>query len=346
MSKANVLRLDKAFTLVEVLVAIAVLAILTGIILLAINSTQRAISLAAGSLSAFAEARFANDTLTSKIGQATLNTYWDYDSPIQPTKYQRTSELQFCCGTTGNALFSSSQLFSPAASFPTGCVFFEAPLGVTQSINYNGLETVMNACGYYIQFSSDSSDMPSFLSSLVAPRYRFRLKEWQPPSDNFTLYAKTSGNSAYDATDWINLTSNARTIAENVVALVILPRLSTQEDPTGATLSPNYFYDSRTTATTTPSNTQKNQLPPLIQVIMVAIDEPSAVKLAAKNGSAMPNLFPPQIFTDSTKLEADLTAFEGILAASPGNATGNTIPLNYIVMNSVVSIHSSKWSAF
>jgi uncharacterized protein (TIGR02599 family) len=124
--------------------------------------------------------------------------------------------------------------------------------------------------------------------------------------------------------------------------LIILPKLSTAEDPTGAKLSPDFSYDSRSTA----DSSKTNQLPPLVQVIMVAIDEPSAIKLAAKNGTAMPKLIPTSLFTNSANLQQDLDTLEKILTATPGNATGNTIPLNYIVMNSDVSIHAAKWSAY
>src|SRR5262249_30171413 len=111
-------------------------------------------------------------------------------------------------------------------------------------------------------------------------------------------------------------------------------------------LSPDYFYDSRTTAK--PDSTWRNQLPPLVQVIMVAIDEPSAIRLAAASGGAVPNLFPtsPKLFTQSANLQQDLATLESILAAKPGNTAGNRIPLNYIVMDSNVNIPSAKWSAF
>lgn len=332
-------RLQSGFTLAEIMVATTILVIVMSILLQAISSMQKVTSVSTGTLVSFQEARFAYGEITRKLSKATLNTYWDYDSTTTPTKYQRASELHFFCGATGGyALFNSDP------SYPTHCLFFEAPLGKAQSSSYRGLDDLLNACGFYVQFGGDSN-MPSFLSSLVPQRWRFRLLEWQPPSEKLNIYAFTSGNPAYDLTGWIDLAASgsSRVLADNVVALIVLPKLSRQEDPSGAQLSANYAYDSRAPAATNPG---RNQLPPLVQVVMVAIDEPSAAKLAKRNGSAMPPLIPGSLFKNSAQLQADLAALESILSAAPGNAAGNTMPLNYIVMNSDVSIHASKWSAF
>jgi len=101
-----------------------------------------------------------------------------------------------------------------------------------------------------------------------------------------------------------------------------------------------------------------NQLPPLVKVVMVAIDDASGARLAAKYSSAtstsppdLGNLItstaalfqkPAQLFTGTT--ESDLQLFEDILNASPGNKAGNTVKCNYYVFQSDVIIRGAKWT--
>src|SRR5207249_4696774 len=97
-----------------------------------------------------------------------------------------------------------------------------------------------------------------------AERYRFRLMELMEPSDTLTLYTYTSGltgttpkNSTYTGSEWFKTplglpaaTRPARALAENIVALVILPKLSLADQAAGvppytdASLAPAYLYDS------------------------------------------------------------------------------------------------------
>jgi uncharacterized protein (TIGR02599 family) len=87
-------------------------------------------------------------------------------------------------------------------------------------------------------------------------------------------------------------------MAENIVGLIILPKLaerdrrtpSGQADPKALELAPNYEFDSwRVLAggTATPvgitganaasdNRARDNLLPPIVQIVMIAIDEPSA----------------------------------------------------------------------
>jgi uncharacterized protein (TIGR02599 family) len=71
-------------------------------------------------------------------------------------------------------------------------------------------------------------------------------------------------------------------LADNIIALIILPKLA-PADRTGSTdyikdLSPNYLYDSWRILAQDPSSISRsarfNQLPPIVQVTMIAIDEP------------------------------------------------------------------------
>jgi uncharacterized protein (TIGR02599 family) len=316
-------RPSNAFTLLELMLAMTVLVLLMVLIMQVVGFTQKVTTLVSGQLQSFQEARIGFERLARKLPQATLNTYWDYDNPTNPTKYQRNSELQFLCGPTGNSLFSG--LLDPQKN-PSHALFFEAPIGFFKSSNYSGMETLLNACGYYIQFGSDAAQKPfSQYPSLIRERWRFRLMEWLPPSESLAIYKKTNANPSYNASDWIDLTATetVHPLADNVVALIVLPKLSPSEDSTGTQLSSDYCYDSRTSVT---SDVRKNQLPPLVQIVMVAIDEPSATRLAALYGSTMPPLVPATLFQTSSKFQEDLDTLESILKAAPGNAAGNSIP--------------------
>src|SRR5207244_2432555 len=98
-------------------------------------------------------------------------------------------------------------------------------------------------------------------------------------------------------------------LAENIVALVLLPRLAAAEEKEREKLgkpmlAAKYRYDS-TTSNADPEINPKNQLPPVVQVTMVAIDEASAIRLADRFGTGAPNLQTSTLFQDATKLEDD-----------------------------------------
>ncbi len=131
------------------------------------------------------------------------------------------------------------------------------------------------------------------------------------------------------------------TLAENVIALIVLPKTS-QNDITssGSPLAPLYEYNSRDA--TNPGN--YNQLPPVIQVIMVVIDESSAVKLG--NSATPPaNFGLDALFQDASKLDDDLRALQNNLSATPNNAAGNTIPLRFEIFHTEVGVPGAKWNA-
>ncbi len=113
-----------------------------------------------------------------------------------------------------------------------------------------------------------------------------------------------------------------RVLAENVIALIILPKRSVNDTPAGATeLAPNFSYDSRLYQTKPGDSLAmltRNQLPPLVQVTMVAIDEKSAARLESRaaSASAPPDLGLGELFKtsgDGTQLTKDLATLEDTL---------------------------------
>ncbi len=343
-----------AFTLVELLVGMALLSMLVVLLLGITNETAGITQRAGAKIEQFRAARTAFETITRRLSQATLNTYWDYDDASAPTRYLRQSELRFISGP-GVAGDASS---SPPR--PTHSVFFQAPLGfVSDSPAFGGLESLLNTWGYYIEFDGDTASRPDFLTPSISPlRYRYRLMELMEPSDQMTLYQYTSGRnslgllkcSLYKTREWFTNPlanrSNSHVLAENIIALVILPKLSGQEDSTGTKLSPDYSYDSSKTdkndsAVVNADTNWKNQLPPVLQVTMVAVDETSFKRL--QSGTAAPALGLDSLFKVAGSLTdpaqngyaKDLKTLEATLQSQK---------LNYRIFTSNVIVKAAKWS--
>jgi len=341
------------FTLVELLVSMAILTLLVLMLASMIDATRRTWSYTSSKVEQFRDAREAFESITRKLSQATLNTYWDYDNPAAPTKYQRQSELRFISGNA-TALTGSS-------NSPTHAVFFQAPLGYVSSgsaaTSYSTLDNLLNTWGYFIEFADDSLSRPSFITAQVTPyRSRFRLMELMEPSDTLTLYNFTSGtngtgqfkNSIYTGHDWfttpLGLSARpVRVLAENILALVILPKLSSADQAAGgytdSSLAPTYLYDTTATASD-PNLNPKNQLPPVVQVTLVALDEASYNRYQA--GTAMPDLVAglfqaPGDTTNSSNpgYAKDMQTLETTLRANK---------LNYRIFTTNVSLKAAKWS--
>lgn len=325
----------RGFTLVEVLASCAVLAILLTVLLSMTAEVQKTSRLTQGKTEQFREARVAFETITRRLSQATLNTYWNYDSPTNPTKYIRQSELRFKCA-------NFSIMLPPGAESTTHGICFQAPFGFTNdSSAYGGMESMVNTWGYYIEFGSDANLRPPVLGTVGVPeRRRFRLFEMMEPAENLTIYKHTSGNPFYNGMDWFRtpLTQtnrSSRVLADNIVALIFLPK-----DPTDLALSSDYGYDSSPNSNASDETSKEHQLPAYIQVTMVAIDEQSAARLAANYGNNMPSMIKPQWFTDTSKYEEDLDWLRQQLSGKWDSKER----VNYRIFNSNVALRGAKWS--
>ena len=281
---------------------------------------------------AFQGARQAFENITRSLSQATLNTYYDYfDStgraPRDPAyagadHYGRQSELHFI---SGKALVPGQVTHS---------VFFQTPAGYANDAQYQNMGTLLNACGYYVVRGPDTL-RPPFLDSLPnapANNTRFRLMQFLQPSEQLTVYNAPSDASWFKSP----LAGNSPPVEQltaNVIALVALPRLSTSDAAqSGDLLSPDYEYDSRNAGSSgaTQSLTH-NQLPALIEIIMVAIDEESARRLEEQNLQ-----LPSALFTQAEMIEGDLARLEDFL---------NQNRLVYRAFRTMVPLRNSKWSS-
>jgi len=366
-----------------------------------------------------------------------------------PVTYGRRSGLAFTSGpmtySQGTPLASQSTN-NPVR--PTHGVFFTAPLGIcdiSQQSPYstyfpaasdrNLMNNALNIWGYYVEANWDKTT-PGFIAHLqtstgqpmVPYRWRSRLMELRVPTEGMNLYDPTNTipstawfttplASAYSNSQTANQSaqtsggdSTVRVLAENVIALVLMPKLSKNDEenlssgagsPTGTPLPwqlcPWYIYDSTmslslppgspsiianpgvTTTTNTNYVNPKNQLPPVIEVTMVAIDERSAKKLVDKYGGVSVNngstngdaLFwletagqkcvPPISFTslftnqaaDPVGTSANGTPLEGPVGAigTVADSDLNSLEqilihegLTYRVFTSNVTVRGAKWS--
>jgi len=390
-------------TLLEMLVSVAILLILMTIIFQITQLVSQAWKKTAQNTSAMQQARVAFERMTRNISQATLNGYYDYmDSSGHfvgtpgytppSTAYGRQSQLEFMSGN-GPVGWTTFLPASAKAKQITHAIFFQAPLGVTSPGNatsYGNLNSLLNACGYFVIYGQDMF-CPGFFSSITnAPRSenRYRLMEYLQPSDYLNIYTTGAINTAGGSIPgWISTgipdltqpqttTISVRPIASNIVALIIMPEVFAQGSTLGAEQNttyvysptslppsglPNYNYDSAyspgpDTLTSNPQWPTANQLPPLVKVIMVAIDEPSAIKLEAANpgftASTPPNLIPSTMFQFPTSLytvggtEGDLDKLQDILNASNtggNNPPINKIKLNYYIFQTDVVLRGAKW---
>ncbi|MEQ1840764.1 MAG: prepilin-type N-terminal cleavage/methylation domain-containing protein, partial [Verrucomicrobiales bacterium] len=67
----------RAFSLIELMVAMGILSILMLMMTVLLDQVQKSWRYSESRISQFREARVAFDLMTKNIGQASLNTYWD-----------------------------------------------------------------------------------------------------------------------------------------------------------------------------------------------------------------------------------------------------------------------------
>jgi uncharacterized protein (TIGR02599 family) len=357
----------RGFTLVELMVSMTVLSLILVLMFQITSNTSKLWQHTRARIDAFQAGREAYETVTANLSQAMLNTYWDYadkdgkarsdlktDADKQnfiPKNYVRQSDLQFTSGPSSTLLATATGLTGDRTS--TDAVFFQAPLGVTNTPN--GLANLLNATGYFIQFSDDTNERPKFLqsSNVIPTRYRYRLMELRQATEKFSLYADTakSTSNTFQSKKWfldaLNLDPDTRhTVAENVIALILLPKRSPNDKPSGSappTLAPDYNYDSRlyeSKLSDPYAKISRNQLPPMVQVTMVVVDEKSIQRLAAQSGGASSTppvelKVPAGSFTTESAYESDLAALEKQLVDKH---------IDYRVFSTNVSILQAKWS--
>lgn len=327
------------FTLAEMLVSFAVMLILLLVVSAMVNRTSTIWAYTRGKIEQFREARDAFDLLTRHISEATLNTYYDYEDDQQRTRtaatsttfvpktYARQSELRFLSG--------------PQIHGESHAIFFQTPAGRLDSNAVNRTSSALNTIGFFIQYGDDKAFLPPFAQE----RTRFRLMELIEPSDKLTLYTYTSGAASETdrvSTKWFTAPLSAtpapvNIAAENIIALALLPKLSPADQAAGnytdTSLAPDYTYDS-TERKEDPRLNPRNQLPVIVQVTMIAIDEASALRIGDTGLQSIRNELKDR-FKKASEYTDDLKHTEYYLAKNH---------IAYQVFSSNIALKNAKWS--
>ena len=384
----------KGFSLVEMMVSIAVLAMLLVLVLQMLEQMQRTWKTTRHNVTEFKSARSGFEEMSRRLSQATLNSYWGYKYGTLSrngvsVRYGQAvipeSELHFVSGPA-NILFGSEKPRN-GASRTTHAVFFQAPFGIcfdadkkdSTRLEFEQLNRLLNAWGYLVEFNTDALDRPRFLSQLNnAPtiRPRYRLMEFRQPTEYLQVYRTNKGeglrdlntqtrgdyykwftdglfgvNSEYnavaDAPEGKSFFRTLRPVAENIIGMILQPRESAVEESKQqkVALAPEYLYDSRrwqwSRNTTLPiSKKSRHQVPPILDVTFIAVDDASFSNFASRKGikesADDPKLIEDTLFVRAENYDLDMLALQTKLDKEK---------LDYRVFTSSIRMRESKWTS-
>jgi uncharacterized protein (TIGR02599 family) len=385
-------RKSPGFSLIELLVSVAVLSLVMVLVFQMLEKTQVTFKKARDTVSEFKDARNGFDAITRRLSQATLNTFWQVtnNSSGVATKFQRESDLHFVSGPARSVMGSP-----PANSGErvTQCMFFQAPTGYTETIStntttantlkYGNFSNLLNAWGYFVEFGDDRVDRPAYLNSLdnaPKPRVRYRLMEYSQVTEGLQVYAeqlrsKTAGQSPAVLNRWFlnesrygvnspnnytvntsdqeatGLVRSTRMIAENIIALLILPADSLSIEYRDK-LAPNYYYDTRAWQSSNSGQAggsvnllkTRHVLPPIVDVTMVAVDEADFKRVAQINAidsiSGFASVdFTKNLFTTASNYDRDLDTLRKTLSE-------RTPEIKFRIFRASVRLREAKWGGF
>ena len=324
-------RARTAFTLLEVMVVTVILVLMMMVLFQVMTVITSTWTQSTQRVDAFQGARLAFDRVTRMLSQATLNVYWDYDDPNKPTVYRRQSELQFFVTQTGANGFPGA---NPGAGTGHG-VFFQVPIGATAKTDrpdYRPLSQMLSAAGFSVRWTGDKDIRPPFIKG--PEKFRFRLMQYRGLSEKLGIYKDTSIGAPNATPKWIQDLEMAP-LADNIVWLAIHPRLSAIEDPEGDDLTGDYTYDSRKDADRIPQPISANQLPPTVQVTMIAIDEKTAMRLPNKGYDALLVEAYQGTLADVKDYQKDLDRISQRLTEAR---------INFRIFSTTVQLRESSWS--
>jgi len=158
----------KGFTLVEVLIATAIILIVIVVLLQVVTSMSSLLQKSTGTIDSFQSARAAFTTINRSLSRAVLKTYVDdvdaNGNPITNANltstyyttaapFARASDLQFICGPTTQI----APLATPPANYPGDMVFFQAPMGISTDANVAAdkyLQRTLNSIGFFVEYGT------------------------------------------------------------------------------------------------------------------------------------------------------------------------------------------------
>ena len=376
--KTATCRMKSGFTIIELLVATAVLMVVMVALLQLTGGVGEIWKSSSGKISAFQNARSAFSTISRTLARATLNTYNDYvdaadayrtaanAATFLPVKFLRASELHFLSGSATDLVPGAD-----AVNNPGHAVFFQAPMGDTDDHALTGLNRTLNATGFYIQYGSlDAALLPAWLQQFFGATKRFRLVQFVEPTENLQVYNSTAA-AGYDL-DWLQAFKTpaappqprARVLAEDISLLVFRPRLAPEDERAvastlgatfsdatqGSILSPNYHYDSRAWEAGYPAGQRvKAAAQPAARAEAMRNQIPPIVDLAMVSVDRrslarfdQSSATPPTALQVPAGLFTDSSHFEEDLAAYGKQLSDARI--RYRVFRTSVEIQGAKWS--
>lgn len=331
-----------AFTLLEVMAAMALFVSILAVVFSVFDLSTKTIRQANAKLDAFQVARVAFDAMTSRLQHATLSPYVDYydsaGNPFRqsaasanfvPAKYGRYSDLHFICGPSSSLI---PTLPANLVETSTHAVFFAERTNIIEDVEHSNLTELLGASGFLAAFGSDQPYRPGFIGR---NRYRWRLYQVTPAAESLEVMKSAAGLNWFTAPV---ADGTLHPVAENVIALVIWPRLPTGEDPEGDALTVDYSYDSRKAwkDPSLPQPVQSHQLPSALAVTMAVLDEGTAETWAHE---AVP---PTQVDSALAGLFQNVNGAADDIFQLEQRLTGARA--NYRIFSSTIGLRESKWS--
>jgi uncharacterized protein (TIGR02599 family) len=203
-----------------------------------------------------------------------------------------------------------------------------------------GLQNLMNACGFFVQYGSNDTFRPSPTDQ---PKWRYRLMQGYERTENLQLFKTVPqrwvSGTAGGGLPWLQticndatVRSNVTPVADNVIALVMMP-----QDPSGTVLTTDYRYDSARDTSLSAQPVTENQLPPTVQLTVITISEASAIRLdtgSATEPTAIKDALTGR-FVKTSDYASDIDKISKALTQKN---------ISFRVFTSVIPIRESKWS--
>jgi len=321
----------RGFSIVEVMVAVAILGLLLVLLLQMIHYASTSTQRLKEKAQAYERARTVFDIISRSLSQATLATEYDYYNAARMARLDITNATDLSNFIPANyGRYSSLHFVSGKSLLPgtnhTHAIFFQAPLDFSSNASLAFLPSsgLMNAIGFYIEKTDDAVRGPLGMENLSG-RVRYRLMMYLQPTENLDVYRDDS------QLEWFrrDLAEHSHELAENIVALAILPKYPDDMGRPAGALAPDYEYNTRTNWTGQPQPVQMHQLPPVVRVFMAAIDERTAERLPDLGDSFR------ELFTDPEEFNANVKTVEDTLREAGAY---------YHLFQTDVPVRTAKWS--
>lgn len=328
------------FTLLEMLVSAAMLAILMGTMFALMSAASSSYQISVGKIDVLEGARAGFDAMTRALRQATLQSYLGYDDPTLPKHYELKSDLHFISGPA-----DALGLPTDSGSYTPHAVFFQAPLGIVDSAALQAANSLLVSTGFFLDHGPEPSrPAPVESDARITKRFRYWLYQFLQPREESKIYGETlklhpdgfplsvkPGDPSYGSKTWFSQAGNlefCHVLAENVVALAILPVFDGNP-------APGYLWDSRKVDAANRPIHSTHRLPSSLKVAMAVIEETSAQRI--DSGATPPPLLPASLFTDPDEFENDLSKLDAALS-------GHSPPIKFRVFSTEIPLNSSGWN--